>query len=60
MPFRLRVVCALVGGVALTFGYLFGQDALSYTEVSALDLLGPAVVGGLGIGLLATAFLPRD
>lgn len=60
MPYGMRVLCAMAGGVLLMFGWLFGHSTASYDEASSLDLLGAAVSGGLGIGLLATAFLRRD
>ena len=59
MPARWRVVYAMGGSVLFFVGALLGYDSV-YWEASTLEQLPSALAGGLGLGMLATAFLPRD
>jgi hypothetical protein len=59
MPARWRVGCALGGGMMFFTGALLGYDSI-YWEASLVEQLPTVTMGGLGLGMLAAAFLPRD
>ena len=58
MPYGFRVFCALLGGLLLGMGAMaIVGDVVR--EAFDMNPMG-GIASGLGLGLLATAFLRRD
>jgi len=56
MPYGMRLLAALVGGVLFVACLVMALDALH----DGGDVLGCGVLSGLGLGLMVTAFVRRD
>jgi hypothetical protein len=56
MPYGMRVLAVLAGGAMFVAGLVMALDALH----DGGDTMGLGGISGLGLGLMVTAFVPRD